>query len=484
MLALLLVGGCAVGPDFTRPAPPKADSYTAHPLTTTSSTTNLAAGTAQRFVEGLDIPGEWWEQFHSKQLNALIERSLTNNPDLKAAQASLVMARENVLAHRGIYYPSIAAGFGASRHRTPNLLSPFVTQSTPEGSSFYSFYTPQLTVSYSPDVFGLNRRTGEALKAQQQAVRYAEAATYITLTANVAGAAIQEASLRAQIEATHRLVEISSNMLEIVQYQYEKGAASMLDVRGQEAQLAQVTATLPPLRRQLAQQRDLLAVLAGVLPTQEPEERFELSGLELPEQVPVSLPSKLVEHRPDVRQAEENLHSACAQIGVAIANRLPNVTLTADAGSIATGVGALFTPDSMFWDLGAGLTQPIFQGGTLLHQERAARAAFVQAAEQYRSTVLTAFQNVADTLNALEEDANGLKAAAATEEASKAAQQLTEQQLNFGLVAYAALLSAQQTYQQALINLAQAQANRYADTVALFQALGGGWWHRAEFSKD
>ena len=484
VLCFAAVAGCTVGPNFSRPAAPQVHGYTVQPLAPTSSTPNVTGGEAQHFVQGLDIPSEWWAVFHSTPLNALIERALVNNPDVKAAQAALTVAHENVLAHRGASYPTITAGFAASRHLTPNVISPIATQSGAAGSSYYSFYTPQLTVSYVPDVFGLNRRTDESLEAQEQAVRFAAVATYITLSSNIAGAAIQEASLREQIGATNQLIKINSDLLEIVRYQFEKGTASQVDVAAQEAQLAQVTATLPPLRKQLAQQRDLLTALSGGFPSEGLPEKFELSALQLPSALPVSLPAQVVNHRPDVRQAEANLHVASAQIGIAVANRLPNLTLTADAGSIALAATGVFGKDTGFSDLGMSLTQPLFDGGNLLHQERAARAAYVQAAEQYRSTVLTAFQDIADTLNALGEDAEALKTAAAAEEAARASLELTEQQLKFGLIPYSAQLTAQQAYQQALINLAQARASRYADTVALFQALGGGWWNDPSLTKS
>lgn len=273
-------------------------------------------------------------------------------------------------------------------------------------------------------------------------------------------------------------------MLEVLRTQYAEGYVGRLDVAAQESQLAQVTATLPPLLKQLAQQRDLLAVLSGGFPNQDLSEKFELSGLQLPQELPVSLPSQFVEQRPDVRQAEENLHSASAQIGIAVANRLPNFALTADAGSMAVAFGSIFAGGTGFWDLGASVAQPIFEGGTLLHRERAAKAAYTQASEQYRSTVLTAFQNVADTLNALQQDADALKAAAAAKDAAGVTLDLARKQFQAGYVNYLALLSAEQAYQQAVINLVQAQANRYADTAALFQALGGGWWNRADLPKD
>jgi NodT family efflux transporter outer membrane factor (OMF) lipoprotein len=476
----LFAGGCAVGPNFKRPAAPKVPGYTPAPPPTTSSTPNVPGGEAQQFVEGRDIPAEWWTLFHSKPLNNLIERSLKNNPDLKAAQAALVVAGENVRAQRGAYYPTVTGGFSADHSKSSTEISPVTATS----SLYYSLYTPQVGVSFVPDVFGLNKRTVESLKAQEQQARFTLAATHITLSSNVAAAAIQEASLRAQIDATRQLIEINTNMLEALRKQFEKGYVGRLDVAAQESQLAQVTATLPPLLKQLAQQRDLLTALSGGFPSEDLAEKFELASLQLPRELPLSLPSQLVEQRPDVRQAEENLHSASALIGVARANRLPSFAVTADVGSMAVIFTHMFAAGTGFWDLAGGSTQTVFQGGTLVHRERAARAAYVQASEQYRSTVLTAFENVADTLHALEQDADGVKSAVAARDAAKVTLNLTTRQMQVGYVSYLTLLSAEQTYQQALINLVQAQSNRYADTAALFQALGGGWWNRADVPKS
>ena len=476
-LALLLVTGCAVGPDFKRPAAPERSDYRSDGLAGTVSA-NVAGGQAQHFAKGSDLTGDWWTLFHSPPLNELIEQSLTNNPDLKAAQAALSVARENVLAQRGAYYPSVSASFSASRQRQAGTLSP-----TPSSNaSLYNLFTPQVSVAYVPDVFGLNRRTVESLQAQEQAVGFQMIATYTTLTSNVVVTAIQLGSVQTQIDATHQLIDINTNMVQILRYQFAKGYASRLDVAAQESQLAQVAATLPPLVKQAAQLRDLLAVLAGRFPDQTTNEKFELASLQLPEELPVSLPSALVAQRPDVLQAEANLHAASARIGVAIANRLPNIELTADAGSTALAMSQLFTSGTGFWGLGVAATAPLFEGGTLLHQERAAKAAYLQAAEQYRSTVLTAFQNVADTLTALEQDAEGLKAAATAADAAAVTLDLSQRQQQAGYANTLALLSAEQTYQQALINRVQAQANRYADTAALFQALGGGWWNRADLA--
>ena len=479
-VVLLVLSGCAVGPNFKKPPAPDVSGYTPTPISNTSSTSNVHGGEAQQFVEGHDIPGDWWTLFHSKPLNDLIERALKANPDLKAAQAALSVARENVIAQRGAYYPSVSGSFSATHAKSSSNISPVTNTSALN----YSLYTPQVSVSYVPDVFGLNRRTVESLQAQEQQARFALAATHITLSSNVAAAAIQEASLRAQVDATHELIKINTDMLEILRTQFAKGYVSRLDVAAQEAQLAQVVATLPPLLKQLAQQRDLLAVLAGGFPNQDVPEKFELANMQLPQEIPLSVPSQLVQQRPDVRQAEENLHSASAQIGIARANRFPAFNITADAGAMATVFSRLFSAGTGFWDVGASVTQPIFQGGTLAARERAARDAYVQAEEQYRSAVLAGFQNVADTLNALQQDADGLKAAAAAKDAAAVTLDLSKKQYQAGYVNYLGLLNAEQSYQQALINLVQAQANRYADTAALFQALGGGWWNRADIPKS
>ncbi|HEV2437358.1 MAG TPA: efflux transporter outer membrane subunit [Verrucomicrobiae bacterium] len=480
---LLLIAGCAVGPNFKQPGAPDVSGYTGAPLAATVSATNVAGGESQRFVVSRDISAEWWTLFHSPPLNELIKQSLTNNPDLKGAQAALRAARENVLAQRSGFYPSVAAGFSASRQKASEILAPVPNYPAVPQEFQFNLFTPQVSVSYSPDVFGANRRSTESAMAQENAVRFQLIATYVTLSANVVVAAIQEASLRTQIGATRELIGINSNMVEILRYQFARGYASRLDVAAQESQLAQVVATLPPLLKQLAQQQDLLAVLAGKFPDQAEVEDFELSTFQLPQELPLSLPSQLVEQRPDVRQAEENLHAASAQIGIAIANRLPDITLTANAGSTALAIDKVFTSGTGFWGLGAAATAPLFHGGTLLHEERAAKAAYVQAAEQYRSTVLTAFQNVADTLNALEQDASALKTAVAAADAAKVTLELTREQTKAGYANDLALLNAEQTYQQARLNLVQAQANRFADTAALFQALGGGWWNRADLTQ-
>jgi NodT family efflux transporter outer membrane factor (OMF) lipoprotein len=475
--AAAVLAACTVGPDF-RPPPPPAGGYGAQAPEPTRAAA-VPGGEAQRFVAQLDIPGQWWTLLHCRGLDELIARALTANPDIKVAQANLAAARELVRAQRGAFLPSVDASGGVSRQKTAAQLSPVPSS----GALDFTLYTAQLSVAYVPDVFGLNRRTVEELGAHAEAARFALAASWLTLSSNLAAAAVQEASLRAQIAATRELIGAATEGVRVLRVQYAHGYAGRLDVAAEESQLAQLSATLPGLQKQLAQQRHLLAALAGGTPGEEPPQSFELKDFTLPQELPLTLPAQLIEQRPDVRQAEENLHAASAQVGIAVANRLPNITLSANLGSSALSAGQLGGSGSDFWSLGAGLTQPLFHGGTLLHQERAARAAYEAAAGQYRSTVLGAFQNVADTLTALAEDAATLEAAVAAEQAAQLTLDLTAKQQQAGYAGTLALISAQQAYQQAVLSRAQAQASRYADTVALFQALGGGWWH-TELARD
>ncbi len=467
--------GCAVGPDFVRPESPQVSGYAATPVSATAVTPGVTAGDAQHFVDGEDIPGQWWTLFRSRDLDAIVERALRKNHDLKAAEAALAVAHENTLAQRAAFYPMVTGSFAASRSKTSAELSP-----TPSsGALVYSLYTPEVSVAFAPDVFGLHGRLVEALNAQEQESRFQLKAVYLALSANVVVSAMQEGALRAQISAVQSLITLNEQGLEVLRQQRKNGYAGQLDVAAQEAQLAAARALLPPLLKQLEQQRNLLATLTGALPSEGLSEQFELSQLQLPQELPLSVPSRLIEQRPDVRQAEENLHAASAQIGIAVANRLPNFTLTADAGKSALTLGALTAGSATFWDLGAVVTQPIFQGGALLHKERAAREAFNEASEQYRSTVLAAFQNVADTLAALQHDARALEAATASTDAAKSTLGVIRAQQQAGYVNILQMVNAGQTYQSAILSQVQAQFSRFADTVALFQALGGGWWNRS-----
>ncbi|MGH8279563.1 MAG: efflux transporter outer membrane subunit [Gammaproteobacteria bacterium] len=484
LLAAFAVVGCAAGPDFKPPPPPRVARYTARPLTPTAMAPGVAAGAAQQFKPGADIPADWWTLFHSPQLNALITQALQRNHDLKAAQAAVQVAHEDVLAQRGTFFPAVSAGFAASRQKASNILAPVPNFPEVPEEFQYNLFTPQLNISYAPDVFGLNRRTRESLQAQEQAARFQLIAAWTTLTSNVVVTAVEAAALREQVQATQTLVTLEQRSLDILQLRFQHGDASRLDVAAQESQLAQTEAQLPALVKQLAATQHALAVLVGEFPDQTPAATLTLADLQLPQDLPVSLPSALVVQRPDVRQAGADLHAASAAVGIATAERLPDIELSADVGSTALAISKVFASGTGFWGLALTLAAPIFQGGTLLHQERAAKAAYVEAAQQYRATVLGAFENVADTLVALQQDAKGLQAAATADRAAKTTFELSQLQLQHGAIGSFELLAAQQSYQQAQIGLIQAEAERFADTAALYQALGGGWWHAPQFSQQ
>lgn len=471
------LAACAVGPNFKAPAPPVAPGYGSASQQSETSSVQGASGEAQRFVAGMDIPGQWWRLFQSPQLNLLVEQALKSNPNVGAAEAALRQAHELYLAQRTGLFPLIQGTFSGAR--AENALATLANPtSLPQTNPYYSLYTAQLSLSYLPDVFGATRRSVEAAKAQVEAGRFQLEATYVTLSSNVVVSAVQEASLRDQIVATERQLQLQHQLTETVRRQRALGTASDLDLLAQQATEAQTVATLPPLQKQLGQTRDALTALLGRLPSEEPEQTFRMDDLTLPSELPVSLPSKLVEQRPDVRQAEANLHVASADAGVALANMLPQFQIDASLGSSALTVGDLFGPYTGFWNLGASLTQTLFDAGALLHRRRAADAALDQAAAQYRAAVVLACQNVADTLRALQADADALRATLEADQAAKSTLDLARRQHELGTISFVAVLNAEQSYQQSELALVQARANRYADTAGLFQALGGGWWNR------
>ena len=479
MFLLPALAACAVGPNFHRPAPPQAADYGSAPTQGSTATAAGAGGAAQAFDPGREIPAQWWRLFQSEKLTTLVAQSLEGNPNLAAAQAALRQARYLYKAQRTTFLPVVQGTLEAQRAKNPVLTLANPT-SLPQANPYYNLYTAQLNLSYMPDVFGGARRSLEAARAGVAATRFELIATYVTLSSNVVVTAVQEASLRGQIGATGRLVELERQITGTVRRQRNLGTASELDLLAQEAAEAQTAATLPPLEKQLGQTRDALTALLGRLPSEEPPETFRLEDLTLPADLPVSLPSKLIEQRPDVRQAEENLHAASARVGVALADMLPQFTISADTGSAALAINKLFTPYTGFWDVGASLTQTLFDAGALVYRKRAADAALDAAAAQYRAAVILACQNVADTLRALKSDADALAATAAADEAARASFELARQQRELGTISEVALMNAEQTYRQAEIALVQARASRYADTAGLFQALGGGWWNSAE----
>jgi NodT family efflux transporter outer membrane factor (OMF) lipoprotein len=470
----LLMTGCAVGPDFHRPAAPDVKGYTPQPLAKQTAAADTAGGQAQQFLEGHDIPGQWWTLFHSEPLNALVEQALKANPDIEAAQAALRQAQENVYAAEGTLSPSINAN--GSGERQKNSGAQFGNPNNP--GSLFTLYNASVNVSYGLDIFGLARRALESIEAQAEFQRYQLEAAYLTLTSNVVTTAVQEASLRGQIAATQEIIKVEAEQLDVLQQQFDAGAIARTNVLAQQVTLAQTQANLPPLEKQLALIRNQLTALAGNFPSQDLGTTFDLASLQLPQELPVSLPSRLVEQRPDIRAAEAQLHQASAQIGVATANMFPQFTLSGSIGSVAVRAGDLFSSGTGVWSLGANLAQPLFHGGTLIHQRRAAVAAYDEAAAKYRSTLLAAFQNVADALRALQSDADALRAQSIAAQAASDSLNIAREQYKNGAISYLSLLNAQQAYQQTRVSLVQAQANRYADTAALFQALGGGWWHR------
>jgi NodT family efflux transporter outer membrane factor (OMF) lipoprotein len=477
-LAAGVLAGCAAGPNFKSPAPPHTAGYVlAGRLPPTTGSAPLPGGAAQRFVEGLDIPGQWWTLFQSTELNALIERALANSPTLEAAQAALRQANENVAAQRGSYYPSVSGKVESQRQKGSGAA--LGIPGFPS-SYFYNLDTASVSVAYTLDAFGGTRRQVEALQAQAEYQQFALEASYLTLTANIVTAAINEASLRAQIAATEEISRSQETQLDIVQRRVTAGGAARADLLQQQATLESTLASLPPLRNQLAQQRNQLAAYIGALPADYMGAEFNLDSLNMPQDLPVSLPSKLVEQRPDVREYSALLHQATAQIGVATANMLPQITLTGSFGQDAATFSNLFSSASNVWSLVGSLTQPIFKGGQLVHQRRAAVAAAQEAAANYQATVITAFQNVSNTLYALQADADALAAQTIAERSAAESLELVQAQYKSGAASYVQVLSSEQSYQTAAVALVKARAQRYADTAALFQALGGGWWNRTD----
>ncbi|HEY2862484.1 MAG TPA: efflux transporter outer membrane subunit [Casimicrobiaceae bacterium] len=466
------LAGCVVGPNFRQPDPPVAGRYTENELPAQTASAPGAGGASQRFMPGQDLPAQWWQLFHSEPLDALVRDAIVGSPNLTAAEAALRVARENLAAQTGaLLYPRVDANLGATREK----LSGAALGQPNAGSTIFSLYNASVNVSYALDVAGGNKRELEALQSLVDYQDYQLAAAHLALTSNIVTAAIREGSLRAQIDSTREIIDAQNKQLDLVRRQFELGAVGRLNLVAQQAQAAQTEALLPPLERDLAQTRHQLAALAGRVPSDGGIPTFDLASLSLPPDLPLSVPSALARQRPDIRAAEALLHQASAQIGVATANQYPQVNLTGSFGAQATELHNLFAGPSI-WSIGAGLLQPLFHAGELEHKRLAAVAGYDQAAAQYRETVLLAFQNVADALRALEADARTLKAQSAAEALARDTLNLTTRQFQLGATNYIALLDAQRQFNLARFALVQVQANRYADTAALFQALGGGWW--------
>jgi NodT family efflux transporter outer membrane factor (OMF) lipoprotein len=471
MLATALaLSGCTAGSDFLVPDLVKDAGYTRDRLTRTVSVPTVAGGAAQRFVIGSEVNPAWWTLFRSRQIDALVREAVRNHPDIAAAQAALRSARETSLSAEGGLLPSLSASHTSERARSA------ATQGAP--ASIYSLHNASVDVSYGLDLFGGTRRQIEARRAEAEYQRFQLEATYLTLTANVVTAALTDASLQAQIAATQDIARLQREQLVRIQQQFSLGAVPASDVLSQQSTLAQTEATLPALQKQRALQRNELMAYLGRMPNQDRGESVNLADLKLPPTVPVSLPSNLVRQRPDIRAAEATLHAATASVGVAIADMLPQLSLSGSYSTSAASPGQMFSADSIAWSVAGSVTQKIFDGGTLYHSKEASVATYEQDLAKYKSTVLTAFQDVADSLRAIQYDAKALEAQTAAEKAARASLDMAEEQYKTGAVDYPTVASAQETYQNAVVSRVKAQATRFTDTVALYQSLGGGWWNR------
>ena len=457
-----LLASCAVGPNFVAPPPPEVERFT--PEKTASP------GGGQRFREGAEVSVRWWEAFHSHGLDDLVDEALARSPTLEAADAAIRVAQFNAFAGSGAFFPQLSLGSNSSY----NLASGDATNSTVVQTP-YSFFTKQVQINYTLDIWGGNWRNVKSLDALRDQQVYQKQAAHLTLAANVAKAAIEEASLRGQIAATRRVIALEEERLALLQRQLDYGAVAGTDILSQQNALAQARQTLPPLESRLAQQRNLLTALAGRYPSQEVEETFALAQFSLPRDMPLSVPSKLVAQRPDIKGAEANLHSASALIGVAVAARLPNVTLSANAATSAFSLPQLFQPGTFGYSFAGNIAQTAFDGMTLYNKQQVAEASFDQAKAQYRDTVVKAFQNVADALRALQSDARSVQSARAAEGTAKKYLDNIRWRLKFGDVSQLAVVDAQRAYLGAANSRIQIEAQRLTNSVALFVALGGGW---------
>src|SRR6202045_4329351 len=456
----LAISGCAVGPNFSPAPAPDVSGYVPGKLASPDPGRGGPRVAGQHFVTGADVSARLWAAFKSPLLNERVKQAVDHNPNLQSSEAAIRVAQYNARAQRGLFYPQVTGNSTSSNLLLSNAGSVFGADLGSVPQTQYSLVTNQLTVSFVPDIWGGNFRAVESLDATADQQLFQLDAAYLTLTSNVVTAAIQEASLRGQIAATQRIIAIEKHLLNILKRQQSFGQAAQADVLAQDAALAQAEELLPPLEKQLAQQRDLLTALAGQFAADEIRQKFDLAHLKLPTNLPVSLPGKLVDQRPDVRAAEANMHAASALVGVSIAARLPNIVLSANGGSTSFNLAQSFLPGTGFYTLAASATAPIFDGFTLYHKQKAGEATLEQAEALYRSTVITAFQNVADALRALQADARAMRAAVHAEETAKASLDVVQSQLNAGQVNQLAVLNAQQTYLTAAVIRVQTEANR------------------------
>ncbi|WP_322627972.1 efflux transporter outer membrane subunit [Halothiobacillus sp.] len=472
-LGFILLGltGCAtVGPNFRSPEAPAVDRYTHARLPDhTRATPNMPQGDSQHYVASKQAPVEWWQMFHNAPLNALVAQGLNTSPTLAAAEAKFRQAQQTFAAQSGsTELPQVNGKLSAQSQGINN--SAF---GQPGGKRSFELYNAGLTVSYNLDLFGANRRALEALAAQTDYQHYALNAARLTLAGNIVIQAITQAMLNEQISTTQAIIHAQQDQLDLVRQRLKLGAATRGDELTLQTQIQQTRATLPPLNTKRSQANHLLATLTGQMPGAANIPQFTLADFTLPASVPVVVPSEWVRARPDIQASEALLHAATAQYGVAVADLYPQINLSGTLGSQSISPQKLFTPDSLIWSLLSGLTQPIFNGGLKAGKD-AAHEALSAAAANYQQTVLDGLRNVADVLQASANDADTLAAQAAAEQSARESLSLVEQQLKLGSANYLQLLIAQQQAAQTRLLTLAARAQRLTDTVALYQAMGGG----------
>lgn len=467
------IGGCMVGPDFHPPQPPAVTNYPSAPVPDHTASGDGPGAEAQRFIVGRDIPAEWWTLFQSPALDALVRQALTDSPKLAQAQAKLVRARADMETRQGATeYPAVDAGGSVNM---VGVASDAVKSSPLSAVDFpLTLSLASVSVSYTLDLFGRNRRELEALQAAVDFERFQLEASRLMLAGNVVTTAIEEAALRQQIATTEESIDLVTRQLEIVERLEQIGAVAKRDTVTQSGELASTRATLPALHQRLEQARHRLGVYLGQPPASAQLPVFRLTDLRLPGELPVSLPSDLARQRPDIRAAEALLHEASARIGVAEANFYPRITLSGQGGAVA--VAPLLSGVAGFALLGASIAQPLFHGNELKGQKRVAVAAFDQAGAAYHDVVLSGLQNVADILVALDADASTLRERTAAATLADTAYAITSHQYRAGGVSLLELLEAQRRRVSASTEVTRSIAARLTDSAALFQALGGGWW--------
>jgi NodT family efflux transporter outer membrane factor (OMF) lipoprotein len=469
------VAGCTVGPDFEVPRPPSVTRFTSPGETMVPGPDAAKAVPTQAIAIGERVAANWWTLFRSSKLDLLVKQAIAGNLTLESAKARLAEAREEIAVATSALYPQIGLNASVAEEKESAAtfgLSPNVTPLPPS----FNLFQVGPTASYTPDLFGQTHRRIEQQVALAEYQSDQLDAAYLTLTGNTVSQALRAAAVRSQLKALDDILALDRQNVELVRRQRQAGTVPDSDVIVAESQLAADETMQPGLEQQLSVAKHALAVLIGRAPGNSSPPDFDLAALTLPHRLPVSIPSELVHQRPDIQAAEAQLHAASAQIGIATAQLYPSITLSAGITANSLNGGELFSPGGLVWSVAAGLAQPIFDGGMREAERRAALAAFKESAADYQQTVLQAFGQVADILQALTHDTNLLSAQAHA--LSMASEAVRLQRINYGGggSGIIGLLDAQRQYQQAQLGYVRAEAQRYQDTVQLLVAMGGGWW--------